>query len=208
MKSLSICILTAALSVSLHATTVFYNTTGAFTGGTATATTDSITFTDGSGDIATLTYTFDLSDSVTSNSTLSNANFGVFSLTVNNPGVVINIPSTAFTLTIDQTTPGNNTSPLVLTGTLSAGPVSQTSSAVNVSFSPNSGVVTDTTVPGTATYAMNTTPITPESTGVSTLTGTIDYVASQTSNTPEPETMAMMGGGLLGLALIARRKRA
>ena len=49
MKSLSICILTAALSVSLHATTVFYNTTGAFTGGTATSTDDSITFNDGAG---------------------------------------------------------------------------------------------------------------------------------------------------------------
>ena len=97
---------------------------------------------------------------------------------------------------------------MILTGTLSAGPVSATSSAVNVSFTPNSGVITDTTVPGTATYAMNTTPITPQSTGLSTLTGTIDYVAAQTSTTPEPETMAMMGAGLVGLALIARRKRA
>lgn len=204
MKSLSIYIITAALSVSLHATTVFYNTTGAFTGGTSTSTSDSITF-GNETDYATITFTYDLSDSATSSGLATNANFGVFSLSVTDPDdVEIIIPATDFTLTINQTTPGNNTSPLILTGLLSAGEVTASSSSVNVSFSPDFGTVTDTTVPGIATYTLFTTPITAETTGNSTLTGTLVYVDTAT---PEPTTLAMMGAGLLCLGLIARRKR-
>jgi len=199
-------VLTAIFGATLHATTVQYNTTGSFAGGFATSVSDFVNFTDGTGGIATITFDFDLSDSATSTGSPTSANFGTFVATVNNSDT-ITIPLTAFTLTINQTSPGSNDGPLVISGFLSSGTISQGSSTVSVTFSPNSGNIDDTTVPGTASYALNTASILPQTSGSSTLTGTVTYTAQGEGEAPEPATFALMGGGLMALGLVARRKR-
>jgi hypothetical protein len=206
-------LLAAAFGVSLNATTVFYNTSGAFTGGTTSTNSDFINFSDGSGDTVTITFDYDTGDSATSSGSATNASFGTFVTTVSNPSATVDIPTTVFVLTINQTGPGSigstNDSPITLNGTLSAGTISGTSSTVGITFSPASGSVNDTVTPGTATYTMFFTPIVPPSSGGgdSTLSGTLTYVASQVGAVPEPATMAMMGAGLLALGLVQRRRK-
>lgn len=213
MRILLPALLAAAFGLSLNATTVFYNTSGAFTGGTTGTNSDFINFTDNSDDTVTITFDYDTGDSATSTGSATNASFGTFVTTVSNPSATVDIPTTTFILTIYQTGPGSsgstNTSPITLDGTLSAGTISGTSSTVNITFSPATGNVDDTVTPGTATYTMLFTPIVPPSSGGgdSTLSGTLTYVATQTGQAPEPATMAMLGAGLLAIGLVQRRRK-
>jgi hypothetical protein len=211
LKTLRAALLPLVFGLSLNATTIHYNTDGAFTGGTVSGDTDFITFTDGVGDDVTITFNFDTGDSATSTGSPTNANFGTFVTTVSNSSATVSIPQTTFILTITQTAPGasgsTNSSPVMIDGYITAGTISGTSSTVDVVFSPATATVTDTITPGTATYDMFVSPIVPPSTGggTATLAGSITYAPDAT--TPEPATFAMVGAGLIAAGLVTRRRR-
>jgi PEP-CTERM motif len=202
----------AALSAftGLATASVTYNVSGAYTsGGTA----QTLTATNGTDD-------FSLVWSITAgsaNNTVatfpSNENFGEFTLTCTAvcDGASVTIPAFVFVITIDDLTDGGIGS---FTGTSAGGPVSFNttsgigSSNVGVNWSPQqlgsgSFNATSGNFGNTFFTIQSSTPIVDPSTnnGVETISGTIN------SQVPEPTTLALLGAGLIGLGVIARKRK-
>lgn len=144
----------------------------------------------------------------------SNENLGVLMLacTAGCDGATVDFPSFTFVITIDDTTDGGMGT---FVGTSAGGNVSYNSvsqlgsSAVDISWSPlqlgpNAQAATSGSF-GTTFFTINSTSgIVDPSTnhGATTIQGTISSTL-----VPEPAAFGMLGAGLMGLGIIARKRK-
>lgn len=169
-------VLASLCGVAAFATTVTYTTAGVFASSGTNTTTSG-------GD--TIVYSPVISpDSVTAPSA---ANIGVFTIS----GSPLATFSDSFMLTILQSVPSAGTG--IITSAIDA-TVSASSSGIEVSFVPSSVLI------GSVDWRFFDTGLAPPSTfgGITTIEA---YVA-----TPEPGSLALAGGALVGLGLVACRR--
>jgi hypothetical protein len=185
---------------------IVYNTTGVF------STTGTNVLTGNNG--LSITYGNTVGNMVT-NPFPTNAAFGT--MTTVGPTMGTDSVTSMFTLTIMQTAPTSETE--TLTDTIS-GTIEQTSSAEILKFTGGFGdggtpVLTTNPITGapslsfmlgdTIYFVDQITPINPSTTngGVTTVRGAITEAMTVI---PEPSSMMLLGGGLLGAAGVLRRK--
>jgi hypothetical protein len=218
----AVVVMAAFLSVaSAKASTIqwFDNTTGVggteFTSFTAAGGTTS-TIIDGGMELsvvegsetATLLFVPNPSSDI-SNATGSNTTYGDFELACTPSPCGTNVSFGAFTihLVVHDIT---DTAVGLFTGTSTGGQVSQTNSTINVSWSPaqigpgTSGATSGSFGTDYFTYPSSglSQVVSPSSGGDTSIQGTVN-----TSTVPEPATLAMAGGLLIGLAGLARKRR-
>src|SRR5271167_3623043 len=192
MKKLALSLLLC--SVSVFAASVTYSTTGEFLA--------SGTDISSSGD-ATITF------SGMTNTTVSTpflSSLGTFNVAASVGGVF----SDVFVLTITQTAPsgGSATSATAVDGTITG-----TSSGITLTFVPSSVVI------GSVTYVFSPDSFLLNSPGNTTIPGFsgLNNLDAEVGNTtiqafittiPEPASLGLLGGSLLGLGLLACRRAA
>lgn len=180
MKKLALSLL--LFGASAFATPVAYTTTGVFASDSTNTITNgdaTITFAGTSGSVSAPTF----------------SSLGTFTVT----GTVGGTFSDTFTLTISQTIPaaGNGTSTSKVNGTISGN-----SSGILLSFVPpavviGSGAQQVTYTFSPETYGLNNPAV---NSGKTTIEA---YITAA----PEPASLGLFGGSLLGIALIVRRVR-
>ena len=164
-----------------------------------------------SGETFTLTFVPNPS-SANSNATGSNVDYGDFILsTASTSTTAVTFPAFSFNLVVDDLDGTGGTG--IFTGSSVAASVSYSSSSINITWSPGqvgpgtSGASTGTFGVDYFIYPSNgkTGIVAPNSNGGDT---TIQGTVYNNDAIPEPATMAMVGGLLLGLGGLARKRRA
>ena len=203
------------LVATASASSILWNDNGSgtkftsFTGGTITGAGLILTYTSGS-EVFTLTFAPNPGSS-NSNASGSNVNYGDFILACTSCTTAVTFPAFSFNLVVDDLDAGSGVG--TFTGTSSAASVSATSSAINITWLPTQiGPFTGHATSGNFgpdyfLYPSNgsTGIVAPNSNGGDT---TIQGPVYNNGTTPEPATMAMVGGLLLGLGALARKRRA
>ena len=136
----------------------------------------------------------------------SNLQYGTFKVTctacndLTNPmtAAFVTFPAFTFDLVINDVTDGGTHT---FVGTSTGGKVTPTSSTVTVTWLPASEVFGPTTFE-IASFTNINSPGSGTPLGTSTIDGHIDEAAG----VPEPATLGLIGSGLLGLGMIARKK--
>jgi hypothetical protein len=204
---LGMCLLVASASAS----SINYNTTGSTPYLSEFTSTGTLVLNDTSGTggaTASLTFT----PNSTVGAGVGNINLGKFTLvctgcSTNGGADYATFGSFTFDLYVDDTSDGAIGE---FIGTASSGTVYSNSSGITISWSPTTigpgatGALSGNF--GTTTFTVFTpTPIVDPSSsgGVTTVQGALGSTA-----VPEPTTMALFGGGLIGLAAILRKRRA
>lgn len=149
------------------------------------------------------------------NASGSNVSYGDFWLSCTNCATGVTLPAFTFHLVVNELT-SNGLTTLgsgVFTGTSTGGAVSASGSSVQVSWTPTQlGTGTNNALSGNFgtdyfTYPSSglTLIVAPNSNGGDT---TIQGIVNDTTASPEPATMALAGSLLIGLAALARKRRA
>jgi hypothetical protein len=204
---LAACIATAGLASA----SVTYTVTGVYTAGSGTSGAD-MTITGG-----TNTFTLDWVDSTptaTISASFSNINYGLFDLSCVGTcdGSAVTVPAFTFQITVSDATDGAVGK---FTGTYAGGQTVQFNSVANTGASsvdvfwspgqlgPNALNATSGNFNQTQFTISSPTFIVDPTTnsGQSTIQGTF----TEFSSAPEPATLAMVGGALLGLGLLRKK---
>jgi hypothetical protein len=191
-------IFSAALLLSVaslsQASSLTYSTTGSF----STSGTNTLNLGAGLGTIV-----FDNLPSTTI-TVPGNLSYGTFDTTgITSVGEAAMPAGEMFTLTIKETSPdvGN----FVNTDTIQ-GSISTTGSTVNLSFPTTTFTIGGTTYHIAEDPVLGISIVAPDdNNGITTIQGTVATGASP-SPIPEPATTALLGAGLLGLALLSRKR--
>ena len=188
------------MTASANATVIFNTTASAFSGG-------GLSLGEASGADATLSFQTQPGASVNPPPP-SNANYGIFTLacatcTANNAGSPVGAFFSPFTfnLTITETVP--NAASGTFVGTSTGGVVYLNQSTITINWAPLllSGGSFGTTSFAIPSSTLIVNPTSGANDGQTTVQGTVsDNVI------PEPATLGLIGGGLIGLGLL-RRKR-
>jgi hypothetical protein len=202
--------LALGLAIPSYATTITYSTIGTLTctgcagNGTSTVTTGT------SPNTATINFTGIGSSSVCSAivgnaDCTTNASFGDFFSSAAGAGSTFT--GGTFNMVLTQTAPPpTGGSPATFAATFS-GTITPTTNGVNVSFNGANQSRTITATLGNTTYTLpSSVLLVPQTTngGDTTLQGVVQY--SATNGVPEPGSLALLGCGMIGLALIRRRR--
>jgi hypothetical protein len=163
------------------ANSVSYSTAGLFTSDSSNTISNSgetITFTGTTGNVGTPTF----------------SSLGSFTTTGSGLGTF----NDSFTLTITQTVPSNG---IGTASTNISGTISSNSSTILLTFVPSDVVIG--TGAGMVSYLFS-----PDSYGLNnpSVSGGVTTIETYITSTPEPASFGLLGGALLGLGMIARRR--
>ncbi len=189
------------MAASASAGTITYNTSAA--GSEFVLPSVGLTLSSTSGDAGTITFTPITSAAISIPSNISLGEFKITCATCTASGGASTFGSFTFDLVFTDVTDGATGE---FVGTSAGGTVSYNSSSIDIVWAPlvlGPGTINALTGNFGATYVTTTTP-TPI-VALNTNTGTTS-VQGYMGSSPEPATLSLIGGGLVGLGLL-RRKR-
>jgi hypothetical protein len=193
------------MAASASASTINYYTTGTFVAAPGLNITNGGLTDNGSfGVAATITFT---PNTTTGAGTPTNVNLGDFQLTCASCGTQTSgngafFRAFTFQLTVNDTTDG---AVGYFLGTAAQGNIYSDASSLSIAW--GSLITTSGSFGGTSFVIYTPTPIVAQNSGTPAGDTTVQAYVTSTSSVPEPATLGLIGGGLLGLGVVLRRKK-